>query len=347
MAAVLLLAAAAVIVGQYIGRPEDLGTTDAVAAELYRSGQHEWQTRTPAGLERAISNFKAAISRDPHFAKAYLGLADAHILAREFDKAPTKVAFAEAENAVAQALKLNPGLGGAHAALAFLDFYGHHRIADAKREFAMAISLNPHDPIARHWYATFLMTIGDFRNARKEIDIAENLDSESTAIVADKALITFYEGDARDAARVLRQIEDDQPSFASAHSYLAYIDLVEGNDQGYLREMGQFATSRKDANMAALVTLGADGLQRRGHQGMLQALLAARLEQFARGQGTAYEIGKLYALEGNPTEALRFIQISAARSEPEIIALKIDVLFAALHNRPEFTRLLSQAGLNS
>ncbi len=328
------------------GNAEDLGTKDPAAAELYRSGQHDWQTRTPTGLRRAISDFQAATARDRRFAKAYLGLANAYILAREFDVMPAKAAYSKAGEAVAQALKLDPRLSGAHAALAFVDFYGNHKAADARREFATAISLNPRDPIARHWYATFLMTIGDFKDAHEQIEAAETLDSESTAIVADKALIMFYEGRVKDAVQLLGQIEGDQPSFASAHYYLAYMDLVEGDDQGYLRELKQFAASRKDGEMAALAALGADGLQRGGHTGMLQALLAARLTRFSKGEGAAYEIAQSYALLDDPADALRFLQMSATRSEPEIIGLKIDVVFRALQNGPDFKRLLSQVGLS-
>jgi tetratricopeptide (TPR) repeat protein len=345
-AIVLLLGASIFFAARHDANTEQLGTKDPVAAELYRSGQHEWQTRTPTGLKKAISDFQAAIAQDRRFAEAYLGLANAYILAREFDMMPAKVAYAKAADAVARALKLDPQLSGAHAALAFVDFYGNRKTADAKREFAAAISLNPRDPIARHWYATFLMTIGDFKNAREEIEAAENLDSESTAIVADKALIMFYEGRAKDAAQILRQIEGDQPSFASAHSYLAYMDLAGGDDPGYLRELKQFAVSRKDSGTASLAALGAEGLQQRGHLGMLRALLAARLTRFSKGDGTAYEIAELYALLGDPAEASRFLQTSAARSEPEIIGLKIDVLFHALQQRPDFKRLLSEIGLS-
>jgi len=343
---VLLLATSIFFFGRKDRGAEELGTKDPVAADLYRSGQHEWQTRTPTGLKKAISDFQAAIAQDRRFAKAYLGLANAFILAREFDMMPAKAAYARARDAVARALKLDPQLSGAHAALAFVDFYGDHKAADAKREFAAAISLNPRDPIARHWYATFLMTIGDFKNAHEEIEAAENLDSESTAIVADRALIMFYEGRAKDAAQILQQIERDQPSFVSAHSYLAYMDLVGGDDQGYLRELRQFAVSRKDSETTSLAALGADGLRLGGHVGMLRALLAARLTRFSKGDGTAYEIAQLYVLLGDPAEALRFLQISAARPEPEIIGMKNDVLFHALRDGTDFKRLLAEIGLS-
>ncbi len=341
-ASLAVLAAAAIVFVLWQGAAApDLGTKDPVAAELYRSGQHEWQTRTPSGLGRAIKDFQAAVARDRGFAKAYLGLANAYILAREFGAMPEDAAYSQARKAVAQALKLDPRLSGAHSALAFLDFYGSRDVAGAKREFAAAIALDPRDPIARHWNATFLMTIGEFRNAGEEISAAESLDSESTAIVADKALILLYEGHAREATRVLQQIESDQPSFASAHGYLAYIDLNEGDDAGYLRELGQFAASRKDARMTALAARGAEGLARDGHRGMIESLLDARLALFAKGEGSAYEIAQLYAHLGDAADALRYLHIAAARAEPEMIALKIDLNFKTLRDRPDFQQLAS------
>jgi tetratricopeptide (TPR) repeat protein len=321
------------------------GTSDKVAADLYQSGEHEWQTRTPTGLGRAIRSFDAAIARDPHFARAYLGLADAYILAREFGMTPSKEAYEKARNAVTQALKLDSTLSGAHAALGFLDFYSAHNVTAAKQEFVAAISLDPRDPIARHWYATMLMTIGEFRAASDEIAIAETLDSESTAIVADKALIFFYEGRKQDAGRILQQIESDQPAFASVHAYMAYMDLVDSDDSGYLRELKQFAGDRRDIKTEALADRGIDGLAQHGHTGMLQALLQARLSRFARADGSAYEIAELYALLGDSAHALQFLRESVTRSEPEAIALKIDLCFGMLRKRLEYQRLIKEAGL--
>ena len=344
--AVVVLLAGLVAFGRQDEKPsQELGTKDQAAADLYRLGQHEWQTRTPTGLVQAIHSFDAAIVRDPHFARAYLGLANAYILAREFGMTPSIEAYANARKAVTQALKLDPTLSGAHAALGFLDFYGDHKVADAKQEFAAAISLNPRDPIARHWYATMLMTIGEFRNASEEIGVAETLDSESTAIVADKALIIFYERRTPDAARILRQIESDQPGFASAHSYLAYMDMVDSDDRGYLNELKQFAISRRDNRTESLAESGVQGLAQHGHAGMLQALLQTRLSRFAAGEGSAYEIAQLYALLGDSTHALQFLRESVARAEPEAIALKIDLSFAALSKRPDYQHLVHEVGL--
>ena len=52
--------------------PPAPGTHDPAAAESYRSGLHAWQTRTPAGIARAVTDFSRAIARDPRFAAAFM-----------------------------------------------------------------------------------------------------------------------------------------------------------------------------------------------------------------------------------------------------------------------------------
>jgi Tfp pilus assembly protein PilF len=228
------------------------GTRDIVAADHYRAGLHAWQTRSPSGLGRAVAEFNAAIQRDPRYAQAYMGLANSYNLLPEFTLMAPAQAYAKAADAASRAIALAPSLAGAHAALAFADFYGRRDVASARREFSRAITLDPNDAIAHHWYATFLMTIGDFDAARVQIDRAAQLDPESAAILADKALILFYAGSARDAVTLLKQLETDQPQFASPHYYLSAIALMQGDDTDYLREMKLMADARHDAQGAAL-----------------------------------------------------------------------------------------------
>ncbi len=95
----------------------------AAVNELYVSGLHEWQTRTPASLARSIADFHQAIARAPDFAKAYAGLAAAYNLQREFSALPPEQLYPKAEEAAIQAIALDPSLASAHAALAFDLFY--------------------------------------------------------------------------------------------------------------------------------------------------------------------------------------------------------------------------------
>jgi eukaryotic-like serine/threonine-protein kinase len=53
-------------------------TTDSEAYRLYMEGRYQWGKRTGAGMRKAVESFQQAIGRDPNYAPAYVGLADAY-----------------------------------------------------------------------------------------------------------------------------------------------------------------------------------------------------------------------------------------------------------------------------
>jgi TolB-like protein len=58
-----------------VGRP----TEDLEAYELYLRGREAVQQRTPPSMHRGLAFFERAITRDPVFARAHLGVAEAYI----------------------------------------------------------------------------------------------------------------------------------------------------------------------------------------------------------------------------------------------------------------------------
>src|SRR2546430_9557340 len=58
-------------------------TTDTTAYELYHKGRSLWEKRSGDNIPKAIAFFEQAIARDPNYALAYAGLAQAYILRSE------------------------------------------------------------------------------------------------------------------------------------------------------------------------------------------------------------------------------------------------------------------------
>jgi tetratricopeptide (TPR) repeat protein len=322
-----------------------LHTRDAVAVELYRSGLHEWQTRTPSGLHRAIADFRHAIARDPGFAESWVGLADAYNLEGEFSGAPQDRDYSSASTAARQAIALDPSLAGGHAAFAFAEFYGVRDVAVAQREFLRAVTLDPKSAVAHHWYATFLMTMGNFGGALSQIEAAESLDPESTAIPADKGFILFHAGRTAEAIRLLRQLEEDNPEFVSPHGYLATIAFNSNDDENFVRELRNVALTLHDKSGVAVADAAAQGLAKAGHTGMLRSLYGVRQQLFAKNGATAFDIAATCAKLGDEGCAKAYLAISVARREPQSIALLIDPPFARFHKAAWFPALLEKAGL--
>ncbi len=324
---------------------QDAHTVDPTAAEFYRSGLHAWQTRSPAGLARAVADFRRAVEHDPRFAAAYAGLADAYSLEAEFTTIPPQDAYPRAAAAARSAIAIDPSLASAHAALAFADFYWSRDAAAAEREYRRALTLDPSSATAHHWYATFLMTMGRSVAALEQIAKAESLDSESSAIPADKGLILFHAGKTDQAIKLLTQLENEEPDFASPHRYLAVIWLAENRDATYLRELKLAAQARRDFTDAALADAGARGLTNAGHFGMLRAILDVQRSLYRAGKESAYALAITSAKLGETQQAIAYLSASVERHETENIALAIDPPFATLRGDRRFVALLTRAGL--
>src|SRR5439155_19884560 len=89
------------------------------AYEAYLKGRYFWNQRTPESIALAITLFQQAISIDPKFALAYVGLADCYISMGAHAGARPKDIYPNSKQAAIRALDIDNGLGEAHASLAY------------------------------------------------------------------------------------------------------------------------------------------------------------------------------------------------------------------------------------
>ncbi len=327
----------ATLSAKYVPNPE--------AEELYLQGRYHWDKRTPEDLHQAVDYFNQAIARDPNYAAAYVGLANCYSLLREFAAMPSEEAFAHAEAAARKAIELDDSSAEAHTALAFVTFYWNWNAMDAEREFRRALELDPNYVTAHHWYATFLMMLGRLPEALEQIERARQLDPASTAILADKALILFHQGERGQAIALLKQLSASQPAFFSTHRYLSLVYMDKGEYGAYLEEAGKAAELSGDAQEMAIVQQAREGYRSGGASGMFQSMVLAQKQYFEAEKMPAFSVATTYARMGQKNEALRYLQTSFRRHEVAFLAIRVHEAFVDLHHDPAFQQLVGQAGL--
>jgi Tfp pilus assembly protein PilF len=315
------------------------------AQELYLKGRYYWDKRTPADLTTAVDYFTQAIVHDPNYAQPYVGLADCYNLLREFAAMPSQEAFPRALAAAKKAVELDDSSAEAHASLAFVTFYWSWDSAAAEREFRRAIELNPNYVEAHHWYATFLLVLGRFPEALKEIDRAQQLDPSSTPILADKALILFHMERPDEAAALLKQIDASQPGFFSTHKYLSYIYLSRHDLKNYLAEARTAAALSHDERESAIVSAAEQGFKSGGEHGMLENMLKMQQKFYAEGEMSAFFVASTAARLGRKQEAMRYLQASYQQHDPYFLSIRIAESLTTLHDDANFRKLVEQAGL--
>lgn len=312
--------------------------------DLYLAATYEFERRTAESLERARALYGRAIAADPAFAAAYVGLANTHLLLREFGAVRDEDAYRSARQAAERALALEPDLAGAHAALAFVDFYGAQDWALGLRRFARAVQLDPGSARAHHWYATALLHAGRFGEALAEIDAAAARDPSARSIRADRALILFFAGRAGEGLSELRAMAASEPEFASPHAHLALIHLTQDRYEDYLREARAAARLRRDEDDLALVARAEQGLAAGGRQGMLRALVAEQRRRRQAGEGSDYALATAYAAAGETESALTSLEAARRRREPQLVGLRIDPMFRNLHGDARFQAIARRLG---
>jgi serine/threonine-protein kinase len=134
-----------------VARPTD----DLEAYQLYLRGREASHLRSPASLRRAIEYFKQALARDPNYARAHVGLAEAHIALGVYQYVPTIEAAQQAARSLEAAEKLDPNLAILHMLWGQLKLYLRPDWHTAGADLERALAIDPNEPIA-HAYVAFL-----------------------------------------------------------------------------------------------------------------------------------------------------------------------------------------------
>lgn len=131
-----------------LGKPS---TEDVEAYDFYLRGREYFYGARQKTIRFALEMFRSATEKDPHYSRAYAGIADCHsYLFMHFGGGQDDLDKALA--ASEKALELDPSLGEGHAAYGFA-LSLCNRLDEAEEEFETAIRLNPNLFEAHYLYA--------------------------------------------------------------------------------------------------------------------------------------------------------------------------------------------------
>jgi tetratricopeptide (TPR) repeat protein len=180
-----------------------------------------------AKVEERIAYFEQAIRKDPTFAPAYIGLANAHRdLSSIFIGAPVDEERAQVVGAVQKALELDPNLSDAHVLLAQIKQREWHW-ADAEAEYKRALDLKPNDAMAHLGLADWLMCQGRIDEALERARRGRELDPLGTS-GANLGWILFQARRYDDAIREVRSQVEVRPDDAWAMWGLGFTLIAKG-----------------------------------------------------------------------------------------------------------------------
>jgi TolB-like protein/Tfp pilus assembly protein PilF len=208
-------------------------TDNTEAYSLYLAGRFFWNKRTTESTQKAIEYYEKAIEKDPNYALAYSGIADAYStsgFAYDLGSMAVSEVISKAKTAARRALEIDDSLAEAHTSLAYAKHLFDWDWEGAEADFKRALRLNPNYANARHWYAHLLMAIGRLDEALVESLRALELDPISAVMNNHLGWHYMY---ARDYDAAIAQLHHTlllDPEFLLANWYLGITFGLTGRD---------------------------------------------------------------------------------------------------------------------
>ena len=165
-------------------------TTNPEAYQLYLKGKYYQSKYNEDGYRKAIDHYQQAITLDPNYALAHLGLAEVYNNASDWYLAPN-VAMPKAKAAILKAIELDNTLAEAHYYLGIFTFWYDWDWATAEREMKRAIELDPNYTM----YGLYLAAMGkhdeairaqEMTNRRSPLDLQFCMDMSGIYLAAAK-----------------------------------------------------------------------------------------------------------------------------------------------------------------
>jgi eukaryotic-like serine/threonine-protein kinase len=320
-------------------------TQNPEAYELYLKGRYYWNKQTLPDITTAISYFNQAIAKDPGYALAYSGLADAYTDLPSFGGTPSEN-YPKSNAAARKALELDATMARPHAVLGSNEMEYDWDFAGGEAEYKKAFELDPNDYAAHAWYAWDIGQIGGReQEALAEANRAHQLDPLSPTIGFEDGLIHISARQYDEAIVVCKKVANENPTFAAAHYCLAraywgkrmYPQAIEEG-----RVFGQLSGDRNESDFSSAME---QGFRSAGWKGALTKGIEARQAQRKTSYSSAYGIAQLYADLGDKDQAFRWLNTAYQERDWQLLRLKTDFALDPLRSDPRYADLLRRIGL--
>jgi serine/threonine protein kinase/tetratricopeptide (TPR) repeat protein len=317
-------------------------TDNPEAYQLYLQGLYYKNKWTEVGFTKAIDFFKQAVDRDPNYALAYTGLADAYtFLGDSGYVAPNKVRQ-DAKFGAAQALKIDDTLPEAHISLALVREDYDWDWPGAETEFKRALELDPNSPTAHQWYGDFLLRLGRTAEARAELKKALELDPLSLPINATVGQQLYFARQYEPAIQQLKKTLDLDLNFVLAQRALEAAYAQAGMYKEAIAQRQKLLTLSGNPDLAAAI---GEDYRKSGYTGVLQGSLEGLKEVSKERYVPAYNVAQIYARLEDKQQTLAWLERAFNERDTKVTYIKVEPAFDSIRSDPRFQLLLQRLAM--
>lgn len=329
-------------------------TEDPEAYQLYLNGRYHWRKYTKDELLKSIEYFQQATAKDPRYALAYSGMADAYVVLGVMFLPPNQV-FPQAKAAAQKALALDETLAAGHISMAAYklfyewDWRGAQTEAQRARELSVAydkaIEVNTNYDDEHHFYCQALDALGQPQESIAEMRKALVLDPISVSMNMEIGWSYYIARDYNRAIEQCSKASEIDPHFRDAHlctaqayeqrrmydqalAELKKVEDIAPDDPAFLTELGYvYGLSGRRADALKLV----------------EQLRKISMREYV----DPTFIGLIYTALGDREEAFKWLDKAYEARSSWMTWLKVEPKFDPLRSDPRFNELMHRVGIAS
>jgi serine/threonine protein kinase/Tfp pilus assembly protein PilF len=324
------------------------GTADPEAYQLYSLARYYALKSTEEGFRKALEFFDEAIKRDPNYAMAYAGKAEAYMIASDLFL-PSINAGQLAEDVALRAIGRDDQLSEAHCALAVVLGWYKWDWQSADKQFQLARKLDEASGCVNdaYPYGFALLFLGRFDEALAELNRSLRLDPRSAVRRVNLGSALYYARRYDEAAAELRLAKSLDPNYFLASLWLGLVYAQTGKHDLALSEFRLLPTAEfRDAEAFLAFGLAKAGRIGEARQILDQLLKAWEQARKANRQPmSAWALATLYTALGEKDAAFKWLYQARDERFVVICGLKLDPVYESLHSDKRFPMLIRDIGL--
>jgi len=311
---------------------ESPDTQDMEAYKNFLHGRKLYAEKTSEeSIRQALAFFEEAVRRDPKFARARVGVAEAIMWLGGEAALPYAESMQRGKEEVTRALELNEALAEAHTCLASILLTGEDFVG-CEREARRAIELNPSLSDPYRWLAQVAAGRGGIDEAVKLLETAHQIDPLDVNVMAFLGRAYFYAGREAEAVAHWERTKPMVAFRTNAHLteyYLSHENYSKAEET--IREMERIRPSSVWTEMYRGFLLARRG-DRKGAQREIE-----KLESHTEAsEVTVFLAGFVHLALGETDAFFKAMERARREGAEPVLELQYSPLFESVRSDPRF-----------
>jgi TolB-like protein/Flp pilus assembly protein TadD len=313
------------------------------AYDAYLKGRYFWKRRSREALQKSAEYFTRAIVIDSAYAPAYSGLADVHLTQLDYNYLRPRDAFALADQALHNALRLDDTLAEPHTSLGHLRLHQFAWIA-AERAFTRAIDLNKGYDAAYYFRANLLAAFGRFDEAIAEATRTIELDPMTANTRQNRVFILYLARRYDEAVHEAMETLEMEPAHTSLHYYLGLAYERLDSFGLALEAFARVGPKSPEPGARVLAAVG-QTRARAGQHGAARDAVRTLEALSANQYVSSYEMALLHAALGETDRAFELLSKAYDEFASGLPFVAVDPRWDEVRSDERFGALVERLGL--